>query len=86
MLSATADKCTKNNYIYYCFCGDMEYHFSFKICHSLWLIFTYVYYIYIYICKLILLQQFIVGVNLYFQMYSERSVTSEKFKNTLQAI
>lgn len=38
-------------------------------------------------CKFVtLLQLFIVGVNLYFQMYSGRSVTSGKIKNTLQAI
>ena len=51
----------------------------------MWLIFTYKYYINISEF-IMLLQQFIVGVNLYFYMYSERSVTSEKIKNTLQAI
>jgi len=85
MFPATADKCLKPSFIYYCFYGDLEYHFSFTICHSLWLIFTYKYYINISEF-IMLLQQFIVGVNLYFYMYSERSVTSEKIKNTLQAI
>lgn len=87
MLSATADICIKTDCICCCFYGDQNITFLFKFAPHCGL-FLHVYTTKkIYICEFImLLQQFIVAVNLYFQMCSERSVTTGKIKDTLQTI